>query len=126
MSAGSCSDANVPIRPSLADDAAHGVVGEPLLDRGAERVGHEVAPDPGVHLVADVALDRQRLEQRRGHDVRQVGEVCVELAPGVVVGPPGLRGVRRSSGGAASVDVAGRDRTTRRERRKSSETTASE
>ena len=66
-------------------DAAHGVVTEPLLDRGAERVGHEVAPDPGVHLVAHVALGRQRLEQRRGHDVRQVGDVCVELSPGIVL-----------------------------------------
>ena len=69
-----------------ADHAADGVVGEAALDRRAERLGHEVAPDARVDLRrAGRARWGSGSGQRRGDGVRQVGDLGVELAPGVVL-----------------------------------------
>ena len=45
------------------------------------RSRHEV----GVDLVADLALERERLEQRRCDHLRQAGDLAVEALPGGVL-----------------------------------------
>ena len=66
-------------------DAAHGVVGEPLLDHLAQRRGDEVAPGRLVHVRGHVLLPGQRLQEGRLDRPGHVRHLGVEAAPRVVL-----------------------------------------
>ena len=66
-------------------DAAHGVVGEPLLDHLAQRRGDEVAPGRLVHVRGQVLLPGQRLQEGRLDRPRHLRHLGVEAAPRVVL-----------------------------------------
>ena len=67
------------------DHAAHGVVGEPALEDGAERGRRELAERGRVEGLGDLALGGQRLQHRRPHHPGHRGDLAVERAPHVVL-----------------------------------------
>ena len=96
---------------SVADDPAHGVVGEARGDRPSERVGDDVGPDPLVDEGAHVALERQRLHQGGGDHLGELADLGVERLPGgvllVAAGELAERRARRLALGALDEQSAG-------------------
>ena len=68
------------------DDPAHGVVVEALLDHLPDRLPRPGSPRwPRPTRLAHLPAGAQRLEQRRSDRLGEVGDLGVELAPGVVL-----------------------------------------